>query len=105
MKLIVWDLLLQLNQLVSYIKYIKYEGVSNNPYIQFKVYDIPNHIDLDDFCKKEAQAVQRCGSVVYIIDAKATPYEKACESFIALAAIMMKVSNSLLLIVLVFDQD
>ncbi len=56
-------------------------GVSNNPYIQFKVYDIPATVSLEDFCKSEPQAIERGGALIYVIDAKATPYDKACEYF------------------------
>eukprot|EP00826_Nyctotherus_ovalis_P053161 TRINITY_DN6861_c0_g2_i6.p1 TRINITY_DN6861_c0_g2~~TRINITY_DN6861_c0_g2_i6.p1 ORF type:complete len:203 (+),score=69.67 TRINITY_DN6861_c0_g2_i6:111-719(+) len=54
---------------------------TNNPYIQFKVYDIPSTIAFDEFCKPEHSAVQQCGALIYVIDAKATPYDKACASF------------------------
>lgn len=65
--------------------------VANNPYMQFKVYDIPHHISLDDFCKSE-QAIQTCGAMIYVIDAKATPYDKACEHFKMCVATLMRVT-------------
>ena len=64
--------------------------VANNPYIQFRVYDIPQCVNLDEFCKADP-AVKTCGAMIYIIDAKATPYDKACENFKYCASALMRV--------------
>ena len=66
--------------------------VTNNPYIQYKVYDIPMAVPLDEFCKNHLDAMQRCGSLIYVIDAKATPYEKACEYFKFCVATILRVA-------------
>ena len=65
--------------------------MSNNPYIQFKVHDIPASVSLDDFCKSDPSAIQRCGAMIYVIDAKATPFEKACDNFKQCVATLLRV--------------
>jgi len=70
------------------------KDVTNNPYIQFKVHDIPTTIPLDDYCKQELvtmNGAERPGAIIYVIDAKATPYDKACEYFRTAVATFLRV--------------
>jgi len=61
------------------------------------VYDIPSTISFEEFCKPEHSAVQQCGALIYVIDAKATPYDKACAAFNESVVTLLKVIYSLLL--------
>lgn len=55
--------------------------VANNPYIKLVVNDFPPDVQFSLSNPSDVKALKACKSIIFVLDAQASPYDEACNYF------------------------
>lgn len=69
--------------------------VANNPHIKFIVNDFPPDVTFSINNNSDVKALKACKSIIFVLDAQASPYDEACAYFSKIISVASKVNPSI----------